>query len=182
MTIWVSLVIYAKKNTYILFLFKNYDDISMIQLATLIYVQDTKNNKTLMMLRNKKENDVHEWKRNGLWGKVEKGESPDACCRRELQEESGLIAKDITLKGILTAPQFSHDKDRYVFIYNVTSREGVLDEDSNEGELHRIESDKLLELNLREGDKKFIPLLFEENIFEATMQYKNWELEKFIIS
>ena len=32
----------------------------MIQLATLIYVQDTKNNKTLMMLRNKKENDVHE--------------------------------------------------------------------------------------------------------------------------
>ena len=42
-----------------------------MKLATLIYVHDTTENKTLMMLRNKKANDVHEGKRNGLGGKLE---------------------------------------------------------------------------------------------------------------
>lgn len=152
----------------------------MIQLATLIYVQDKKNHTTLMMLRNKKENDIHHWKRNGLGWKVELWESPDTCCRRELEEESGLIAQDIEIKGILTAPQFSHGKDRYIFIYNVTSRTGQLKE-CNEGELHRIKSDKLLELNLREWDKKFIPLLFKKELFHATMYYKNGLLQSYTL-
>ena len=152
----------------------------MIKLATLIYVQDKANNKTLMLFRNKKPNDVHEGKWNGLWWKLEQGESPESCCRRELLEESWLIAKNIELKWILTAPNFSHDSDRYIFVYNVTSRKWKIKE-CNEWELHWIESDKILELNLREWDKKFIPLLDKPWIFHTTMRYKNGKLEKYVI-
>lgn len=44
-----------------------------MKLATLCYV--TRNDKTLMLLRNKKENDMHEGKWNGLGGKLDPGES-----------------------------------------------------------------------------------------------------------
>ncbi len=149
----------------------------MVQLSTLIYVQNQEQKKTLMMLRNKKPNDIHEGKRNWLWGKIEMGESPDACCLRELQEESWLIGKNIELKWILTAPQFSHNTDRYIFIYIVTKRDWELQE-CNEGELHRIDDEKILNLNLREGDRRFIPLLSKPWVFRTTLRYKDGKLEK----
>ena len=64
------------------------------------------------------------------------------------------------MKGILTAPQFSHGKDWYIFIYIVEEFTGELIE-CKEGELARIPQEKLLELNLREGDRQFLRLIFE---------------------
>ena len=58
-------------------------------LATLCYVKH--NGKTLMVHRNKKPNDIHEGKWNGLGGKFEAGETPERCVRREVQEEAGLV-------------------------------------------------------------------------------------------
>jgi 8-oxo-dGTP diphosphatase len=61
-----------------------------MKLATLCYVMDKKSNSTLMIYRNKKQNDYHEGKWNGLGGKFEAGESPEECAIREIAEESGL--------------------------------------------------------------------------------------------
>ena len=44
-----------------------------MKLATLCYVIDKPQNKTLMLHRVKKENDYHEGKWNGLGGKLELG-------------------------------------------------------------------------------------------------------------
>ena len=52
----------------------------MNKLATLCYLRDGE--KTLMLHRNKKVNDMHEGKWNGLGGKVEEGESPEVCAMR----------------------------------------------------------------------------------------------------
>ena len=60
-----------------------------MKLATLCYVVDGE--KTLMLYRNKKEDDYHEGKWNGLGGKLEHGETPEECAVREVFEESGLI-------------------------------------------------------------------------------------------
>lgn len=144
-----------------------------MQLATLCYVM--KDNKTLMLFRNKKPNDVHEGKWNGLGGKFEKGETPEECVIREVKEESGLMIKNPKLHGIITFPMFDGKKDWYVFMFTVKDFEGELI-DSNEGKLEWIENEKLLELNLWEGDKIFIPWLFQEKYFSAKFIYENKKL------
>ena len=83
-------------------------------LATLCYVK--RDGHTLMIHRNKRPNDIHEGKWNGLGGKFEAGESPEDCVIREVSEESGLIIRAPHLHGILTFTNFKGN-DWYVFVY-----------------------------------------------------------------
>ena len=73
-------------------------------LGTLCYLK--RDGKTLMLYRNRKANDFHEGKWNGLGGKFEPGESPEACAIREVREESGLEVAAPRLHGMLTFPGF----------------------------------------------------------------------------
>ena len=139
-----------------------------MKLATLCYIK--KENQTLMLYRNKKENDYHEGKWNGLGGKFEQGESPEQCMRREILEESGLTVESATLKGFITFPMFDGSDDWYVFVYTIESFTGELI-DSPEGELHWIDNDKLLDLNLWDGDKIFIHWLEQPKTFSAIFYY-----------
>ncbi len=143
-----------------------------MKLATLCYVQ--KANKTLMLYRNKKENDYHEGKWNGLGGKFELGESPEECAVREVKEEAGLTVKNLEMKGFITFPLFDGKEDWHVFLFVIKDFQGELIE-SPEGELKWIENDKLTEINLWEGDKHFIPWFFEDKFFSAKFVYKDGE-------
>ena len=93
-------------------------------LATLCYVRD--NDKTLMIHRVKNENDMHAGKWNGLGGKLEPGETPEACAIREIREESGLRVQNLIFKGIITFPAFDKNEDWYTFIYIIDRFEGEL--------------------------------------------------------
>ena len=141
-----------------------------MKLATLLYVQ--KDDKTLMLYRNKRETDYHKGKWNGLGGKFELGETPEECAIRELKEESGLIAKKIVLKGHITFPMFDGKDDWYVFVFTIPEFEGELI-DCNEGHLEWIPNDKLTKLNLWEGDKHFIDWLFQDKFFSSKFNYVN---------
>ncbi len=141
-----------------------------MQLATLCYVMQ--NDKTLMIHRIKKKNDMHKGKWNGLGGKFESGETPEECVIREVKEESGLLIRNPKLHGFITFPLFDGKKDWYVFIFTAKEFEGHLIE-SNEGILEWIPNNKLLELNLWEGDKIFIPWLFQDKFFSARFVYEN---------
>lgn len=143
-----------------------------MKLATLCYVMDKNNNSTLMIYRNKKKNDFHEGKWNGLGGKFEPGESPEECAIREIKEESGLKVNSLLMKGFITFPLFDGKDDWYVFLFTAHDFEGELI-DSPEGHLEWISIDKLTEINLWEGDKIFIPWLFQDNFFSAKFNYKN---------
>ena len=61
-------------------------------LATLCYVKH--DGQTLMIHRNKKANDIHKDKWDGLGGKFEAGETPEECVRREILEETGLTIQN----------------------------------------------------------------------------------------
>ena len=95
-----------------------------MKLATLCYIK--RNNQTLMLHRIKKENDMHQGKWNGLGGKFEPGETPEACAVREIYEESGLRVNDPELRGILTFPAFNDDEDWYAFVFVVRDFSGEL--------------------------------------------------------
>jgi len=140
-----------------------------MKLATLCYVMDK--DKTLMLFRNKKENDYHEGKWNGLGGKLEAGETPEECAVREVYEESGLKVFDPIMKGLITFPMFDGVEDWYVFIFVFKKFSGELI-DSPEGQLKWIPNNKLTDLNLWDGDKHFIPWLFEDNCFSAKFIYE----------
>jgi len=141
-----------------------------MKFATLCYVR--RGNKTLMVHRIKKENDMHQGKWNGLGGKLEPGETPEECAIREIREESGLEVKHLVLKGLLTFPLFAKNEDWYAFVYVVDQVEGILI-DSPEGVLDWVDNDKILDLNLWEGDHIFLPWLEQSGFFSAKFVYDN---------
>jgi 8-oxo-dGTP diphosphatase len=144
-----------------------------MKLATLCYLK--KNDKTLMIHRIKKENDMHHGKWNGLGGKLNPGESPEDCVIREVREESGLIIRDPLLKGFLTFPRFANDEDWYAFVYVARKIEGQLIE-SEEGVLKWIDDEHLLNLDLWEGDLIFLPWLERPGIFSGKFIYREGKL------
>ena len=116
-----------------------------MKLATLCYIRHR--DRTLMVHRVKKENDIHAGKWNGLGGKFEPGESPEDCARREILEESGLVARSLRLKGLLTFPEFAQGEDWYAFVFVVDEYEGELI-DSPEGNLAWVRNTEIFDLNL----------------------------------
>lgn len=143
-----------------------------MKLATLVYLK--KDNKTLMLHRIKKENDMHKDKCNGLGGKFDDGESPEDCAVREIKEETNIDIKKLTLKGILTFPNnVGLSESWYVFVYVSYDFKGTLlkNKDVSEGNLEWIDDDKLLDLPIWEGDKIFIPLLDKPGVFSAKFIY-----------
>lgn len=142
-------------------------------LTTLCYIK--KDDKTLMLHRVKKQNDIHEGKWNGLGGHIEKGETPEECIIREVYEESNLTIKNPLLRGILTFPLFDDFEDEYTFLFTATDFKGEII-DSPEGNLEWIEDSKVLDLNLWEGDKEFLKWLEDGRFFSGKLSYKNGNL------
>ncbi len=144
-------------------------------MATLCYVK--KNNKTLMIHRVKKKNDMHQGKWNGLGGKLNDGETPEECVIREVWEESGLEIEKPKLKGILTFPEFSQGKSWYVFLYEAREFTGSLIE-SCEGNLEWIKDEEFVNLNLWQGDRYFLKWMDGNKFFSAKFIYKDGELKQ----
>ena len=141
-----------------------------MKLATLCYIK--KDGKTLMIHRNKRASDSHGGKWNGLGGKLHLGETPEECVVREVREESGLVIKNPSLRGILTFPAFKDDEDWYVYVFVASEFSGSL-RDSEEGELEWIRDEKLKELNLWEGDPIFLEWLDQGKFFSGKFSYRN---------
>ena len=140
-----------------------------MKLATLCYLKA--GGKTLMMHRIKKANDIHQGKWNGLGGKLDPGETPEECVVREVREESGLVIEDPLLKGVLTFPKFANGEDWYAFVFVARRFNGKLI-DSNEGILEWIDDELLLELDLWQGDRFFIPWLEQPGFFSGKFIYQ----------
>lgn len=139
-------------------------------LATLCYVKNE--GKTLMLYRNKKENDHHEGKWNGLGGKLEPGETPEECVIREIKEESGLKIKNPRMHGYIVFPIFDGTNDWHVFIFTAREFDGELI-NSPEGTLEWIPDNKLTSINLWGGDSIFLEWLNQDKFFSAKFIYED---------
>jgi len=147
-------------------------------LATLCYIKQDSH--TLMVYRNKKPNDMHVGKWNGLGGKFEPGESPEECVIREVWEEAGLQIREPKLHGLLIFPDFKGD-DWYVFVFTASDFEGELI-DSPEGKLEWIPDEKLTSLNLWESDKIFFSWMEDEKFFSAKFIYEGNQMQSYEVS
>lgn len=142
----------------------------MIQLATICYIDNGE--AFLMLHRNKKENDIHHGKWIGVGGKLEAGETPQACARREILEETGLEVTDMSLRGIITFPNLTPNCDWYAYVFKITGFEGELI-DCPEGDLEWVPYDQVLMKPSWEGDWRFQSWLLENKpFFSASFSYE----------
>ncbi|MCL2865014.1 MAG: 8-oxo-dGTP diphosphatase [Lachnospiraceae bacterium] len=139
-------------------------------LSTTCYIQ--KDGKTLMLYRNKKKNDINKNKWIGLGGKFETGESPEQCLVREIKEEVGVTLTEFKLRGVLTFLTTEIlDNPYYVFVYTATEFIGEIGV-CDEGTLEWVDTDKIVDLELWEGDRLFWKWVKEEQFFSAYFKYE----------
>lgn len=144
--------------------------------ATLGYILSPDRKKTLMVHRNKRPEDQHLGKYNGLGGKMEPNEDIFQCLVREIKEEAGITCVETVLRGTINWTGFGPNGENWLgFIYRIDRFEGVPKASNEEGELDWVDVDRLLELPMWEGDKYFIPLVFDNDprIFHGYMPYEN---------
>jgi 8-oxo-dGTP diphosphatase len=145
-------------------------------LATLGYVLSHDGRAVLLIRRNRRRDDAHFGKCNGLGGKLDAGEDIVAGMRREIREESGLECDALRLRGTVSWPGFGpRGEDWFGFIFLVTAWHGTLCSDSPEGELFWHPVERVLDLPLWEGDRYFLPLVFDQSQpqFHGVMPYRD---------
>jgi 8-oxo-dGTP diphosphatase len=144
-------------------------------LATLGYVLSGDGRRALMIHRNAREDDQHLGKYNGLGGKLEPGEDVAAGMRREIREEAGLECLDLSLRGTLSWPGFGkRGEDWFGFLFLITRFSGTPLQRNPEGTLEWIEIARITSLPLWEGDRHFLPLVFDMDPrpFHGVMPYR----------
>jgi 8-oxo-dGTP diphosphatase len=145
-------------------------------LATLGYVLSGDRRQVLLIHRNRRPSDPHFGKYNGLGGKLEPDEDVVACLHREISEEAGIDCTEAHLRGTISWPGFGSDgSDWFGFIFLVTKWSGQVKLENQEGSLVWVDLDRLSALPMWEGDRHFLPLLFDtrSQIFHGVMPYKD---------
>lgn len=142
-------------------------------LATLGYVVSPDRRHVLMVHRNRRPDDAHRGRYNGLGGKLERDEDVVACLRREIREESGLECEGIVLRGTVFWPGFGkHGEDWFGFLFRIDRYAGTPWPENADGPLEWVAIDRVLELPLWEGDRHFLPLVFTDGpTFHGVMPY-----------
>lgn len=144
-------------------------------IGTLGYVLSQDRTKVLMVHRIKRESDSHLGKYNGLGGKMHEDEDLFSCIKREIREEAGLECKEIILRGSVNWTGFGPREESWLgFIFLITSYEGTPFTENPEGTLSWVKIDDIPSLPMWEGDRHFLPLVFDEDPrpFHAYMPYK----------
>jgi len=145
-------------------------------LATLGYVFSPDRSSVLMIHRNTRRDDPHFGKYNGLGGKLDSCEDVISGLRREIREEAGISCETIELAGTISWPGFGkHGEDWFGFIFRILEYSGAHFKSNPEGTLEWIEVNQVSSLPLWEGDKYFLPLIFNlaSPQFHGVMPYQN---------
>jgi 8-oxo-dGTP diphosphatase len=143
-------------------------------LATLGYVRSPDGARVLMIRRDRRPDDMHFGKYNGLGGKLDAGEDVVAGMRREIREEAGLDCLALRLRGTVSWPGFGpHGEDWFGFIFLIDRWQGEPRTENPEGTLSWQAVAGLDKLPLWEGDRHFLPLVFDPAVgqFHGVMPY-----------
>ena len=142
--------------------------------TTLCYIE--KDGSYLMLHRTKKENDENKDKWVGIGGKLENGESPFDCARREIQEEVGFVAEKLNYRGIITFVSDIYGTE-YMHLFTCDKFSGTLAQNCDEGVPEWVEIKRVKNLPIWEGDKIFLDLIATEApFFSLKLVYKGDKL------
>ena len=133
-----------------------------------------RDNKYLMLCRNKKLIDPNKGKWITVGGHIEENETKEEACIREVFEETGFTLLDYKYLGIVHfRGDFKEDMD--IFISHSFSGEM---HECDEGELEWFTKNEINNLNMWEGDYLFLDSVFNEENINMTITYLNGKLVK----
>ena len=144
--------------------------------ASLGYVLSADRRQVLLIHRNARANDQHLGKYNGLGGKMDPDEDIVACMRREIREEAAIECTEMRLRGTISWPGFGKlGEDWLGFIFLIENYRGTPLTRNVEGTLEWVAIERILELPLWEGDRHFLPLVFDADprMFHGVMPYRD---------
>jgi 8-oxo-dGTP diphosphatase len=144
--------------------------------ATLAYVMSPDGSQVLLLRRDKRPDDIHYGKHVGLGGRLERDEDVLTGVRREIKEESGLIAQDLTLRGTVSWPGFGkRGEDWFAFVFRVDSFIGEHHAGNEEGTLTWTPLEQLYVLPMWDSDWEWLPMVFDADprAFHGVMPYAN---------
>jgi 8-oxo-dGTP diphosphatase len=144
--------------------------------STLGFVLSPDGKKVLMVHRIHRDDDEQLGKFNGLGGHMESDEDVATCMKREIREEAGIECLSMKLRGTVNWTGFGPSgQDWLAFIFLIDRFEGVPFAKNEEGPLEWVEIDRLDTLPMWEGDRHFLPLIFDGDprMFHGYMPYAN---------
>ena len=153
--------------------------------ATLGYVLSPDRRRVLLVHRNARPDDQHLGKYNGLGGKLERDEDVVAGMRRELMEEAGIHCEALRLRGTISWPGFGKQGEDWLgFVFVIDAFSGEAYSSNPEGTLEWVEIDRILDLPLWEGDRHFLPLVFDDDAraFHGVMPYRDGAMQSWSFS
>lgn len=139
-------------------------------LTTLAYLK--KDGKTLLLHRTKKKKDINEGKWIGVGGKIEPGESPEDCIKREIKEETGYTPLALKCHGYVTFPGLYYGEDEGMFVFSCHDFEGTLEE-CGEGDLQWVNDDLIPDYPKWEGDHHFFEWMEDDYYHHAKITYQD---------
>ena len=132
--------------------------------GTLGYILSPDRRQVLMVHRSARPDDDQLGKYNGLGGKMESNEDVSTCMVREIREEAGIEVVSMHLRGTINWTNFGPKGEDWLgFIFLITEFDGIPRQANEEGPLAWVDVDKLSELPMWEGDRHFLPLVFDDD-------------------
>jgi 8-oxo-dGTP diphosphatase len=143
-------------------------------IATLAYIRSPDRSQVLLLHRDKRPDDIHYGKYLGLGGRVEADEDVVTGVRREVREESGLIADAVALRGTVFWPGFGvAGQDWFGFIFRIDSFTGTPHGGNHEGTLAWVPIANLADEPMWPSDFEWLPMVFDDDPrqFHGIMPY-----------
>ena len=143
-------------------------------IGTLGYVLSPDRRQTLLVHRINRAADQHLNKYNGLGGKMLPDEDVFTCLVREIREEAGIECLDVVLRGTINWTGFGPQGEDWLgFIFRIERFSGTPYHENEDGPLVWVAIDQLAELPMWEGDRFFLPMVFdsENRLFHGHMPY-----------
>ena len=144
--------------------------------ATLGYILSPDRRQVLLIHRNTRPDDQHIGKYNGLGGKLDRDEDVLGGFRREIREEAAIESEEDAFRGTISWPGFGKNgEDWLAFVFVVTRYTGTPLTANHEGTLEWVDIERILDLPMWEGDRHFLPLVFDEDPrpFHGVMPYRD---------
>ncbi|WP_117211946.1 NUDIX hydrolase [Allorhizocola rhizosphaerae] len=145
-----------------------------VVLATLAYILSSDRESVLLLHRDKRPDDIHYGKYLGLGGRVEPDEDVLAGVKREIKEESGLLAERLTLRGTVLWPGFGKGGQNWFgFIFRVDEFSGTPHGGNAEGTLEWVQLKDIGNVPMWQSDHEWLPMVFDADPrqFHGVMPY-----------